>query len=1547
MNLTSPGVYRVFSQNIKRFLPVFSTSSRKLLLNRYYLFMREMSITVNVDVKNYPTVSLLTVAHLQENGIKVTLVEGNSTFVKLSNSSIEGDTSVAKYLARLYPNENLYGSSVLEKSQVDSWIDFSHLYLRSPEGINDPLNELNKCLEPATHLVGHSFTLADFAVWASLKGNSTWESMFKKRYLHVLRWFEYCSNQKIFKFVMDNKTKNPTSIENVKDVKKATGLKTTMEEGGKFFDLPGAEKGKVVVRFPPEASGYLHIGHAKAALMNQYYKELYDGKLIMRFDDTNPAKENAHFEEIILEDIKLLQLTPDHYSRTSDHFDVMLKYADQMIKQGDAYCDNTVAEEVKRLREERLPSPNRNLSIDENLELFKEMIAGSEKGLTYCLRAKIDYKSDNGCLRDPVMYRCRTEEHLVHGNKYVVYPTYDFACPIVDSLEGVTHALRTSEYLDRDSQYYWFIDKLGLRKPYIYSYSRLALVNTVLSKRKLTYLVDEGFVDGWDDPRFPTVRGILRRGMSVQGLKEFIVAQGSSKSNVHMEWDKIWAFNKKVIDPIAPRFNALLKSDVVPVIVNGATESSAEYPKHPKNDEVGKKQVYYSSKVYIEGEDANLMKENELVTFINWGNLRITKVNKEGEKVKSIEANLELENKDFKKTAKITWLAEHSKAPFIPTQCLFFDNIIDKDLTRDDDFKEHISKNTKHVYEMMGDPCLSTIKKGDIIQLQRRGFFICDEPYQSASCHSGLETPCKLFHIPDGSSSGMMNQGKDKANASSSSSREKSSSSKKQVKQEPKEQKTLVNKENQLKEQTSQALFDSVTAQGEKIRKLKSDKASKETITAEVNILKDLKAKYKELTGVEYTNDASVVAKPTTVAKPTVTKPAVKTESTKQDSSNTHQSLYNSISAQGDRIRNLKSEKASKEVIGAEVNILKELKNKYKTLTGIDYPALSQPADLQMAPTSSPTIVHASSSDDMTKKIYDQGEKIRLLKSAKTSKDVLQPEIDILLKLKAEYKVLTGSDYKPQGEVKHTEDKKKVEKPKEKVEVKQEDGKKQSRLGLEATKEESLSDWYSQVITKSELIEYYDVSGCYILRPWAYGIWETIKEFFDQKIKASGVENCYFPMFVSQAALEKEKDHIQDFAPEVAWVTKSGQSELAEPIAIRPTSETVMYPSYAKWIQSYRDLPLRMNQWCNVVRWEFKHPQPFLRTREFLWQEGHTAYANKEEACEEVLEILGYYEQVYTELLAIPVVKGRKTEKEKFAGGDFTTTCEAFISASGRAIQGATSHHLGQNFSKMFNIVIEDPKNPESKEKLFIYQNSWGLTTRSIGVMVMVHGDNKGLVLPPRVANIQVIIVPVGVTASTTAEKRQEIYDYCNNYEAILKKAGIRVKLDARDNYSPGWKFNHWELKGVPIRIELGPRDIEKNELVAVRRDTGEKISMKQEGCSDEISSLLERIQSDMLARATDQLNSALTVTKSWEEFNSNLDKNKLIQAPFCGGIKCEELIKKESAREDNADSGAPSMGAKSLCIPFKQPAIVTDEKCIHPGCNQPAVSYTLFGRSY
>lgn len=314
----------------------------------------------------------------------------------------------------------------------------------------------------------------------------------------------------------------------------------------------------------------------------------------------------------------------------------------------------------------------------------------------------------------------------------------------------------------------------------------------------------------------------------------------------------------------------------------------------------------------------------------------------------------------------------------------------------------------------------------------------------------------------------------------------------------------------------------------------------------------------------------------------------------------------------------------------------------------------------------------------------------------------------------------------------------------------------------------------------------------------------------------------------------------------VAWVTKSGDTELAEPIAIRPTSETVMYPSFAKWVQSHRDLPIKLNQWNNVVRWEFKHPQPFLRTREFLWQEGHTAFATYKEAEEEVYKILELYEKVYTDLLAIPVIPGRKTEKEKFPGGDYTTTVEAFISASGRGLQGATSHHLGQNFSKMFHIEFEDPV---TREKANAYQNSWGLSTRTIGAMVMVHGDDLGLVLPPRVAAVQVIIVPCGITANTSDKDKNALLDECQSFEKALTKAGIRAKGDYRDNYSPGWKYNHWELKGVPIRMEIGPRDMEKSQFVAVKRFNGEKVNGNRSGVETQIQKMLEDIHNAMFAK--------------------------------------------------------------------------------------------------
>ncbi|KAG8233213.1 hypothetical protein J437_LFUL013267 [Ladona fulva] len=683
------------------------------------------------------------------------------------------------------------------------------------------------------------------------------------------------------------------------------------------------------------------------------------------------------------------------------------------------------------------------------------------------------------------------------------------------------------------------------------------------------------------------------------------------------------------------------------------------------------------------------------------------------------------------------------------------------------------------------------------------------------------------------------------------------------------------------------------------------------------------------------------------------------------------QELLGKISQQGEKVRKLKTDKASKDAVDAEVKILLELKAQFKTETGLTWkPGIQIPTS---GSTSSPVKEEATKEKGREKtpvkvepkdngaesvleaKIKEQGDKVRSLKSSKAPKESIDKEVQVLLGLKEQYKQLTGKQYNPGGaeksDNKKGNQKKSTPKPSVPEPAKEESSgpKKQTRLGLEAKKEENLADWYSQVITKGEMIEYYDVSGCYILRPWSFAIWESIKDWFDTEIKKLGVQNCYFPIFVSKYALEKEKTHIADFAPEVAWVTKSGESDMAEPVAIRPTSETVMYPAYAKWIQSYRDLPIKLNQWNNVVRWEFKHPQPFLRTREFLWQEGHTAFADQNEAVEEVYSILDLYARVYTDLLAIPVVKGRKTEREKFAGGDFTTTVEAYVSINGRAIQGATSHHLGQNFSKMFEIVFDDPL---TQEKRYVYQNSWGITTRTIGVMIMVHADNQGLVIPPKVACIEAVIVPCGLTVSMAESEKNDLLASCAELESSLEKHGIRVKGDYRMNYSPGWKFNHWELKGVPLRVEVGPRDVAAATLVAVRRDTGEKITLKRDDSTPtQISSLLTDIQASLLKRATDDLEKHKVVCKNWSEFCKHLENKNIILSPFCGDMECEDKIKQNSARDETgaeAEPGAPSMGAKSLCIPFDQPQPITPEdKCINPACSLAPNFYTLFGRSY
>ncbi|ODQ52156.1 prolyl-tRNA synthetase [Saitoella complicata NRRL Y-17804] len=507
-------------------------------------------------------------------------------------------------------------------------------------------------------------------------------------------------------------------------------------------------------------------------------------------------------------------------------------------------------------------------------------------------------------------------------------------------------------------------------------------------------------------------------------------------------------------------------------------------------------------------------------------------------------------------------------------------------------------------------------------------------------------------------------------------------------------------------------------------------------------------------------------------------------------------------------------------------------------------------------------------------------------------------------------------------------------------------------IGITTKKDVDFSGWYQQVLTKGDMLDYYDVSGCYILKPGSYSVWEAIQGWFDSEIKKLGVENCYFPLFVSSRVLEKEKDHIEGFAPEVAWVTRAGQSELEEPIAIRPTSETVMYPYYAKWIRSHRDLPLKLNQWNSVVRWEFKNPQPFLRTREFLWQEGHTAHLTHDEAAEEVYAILDLYRRVYEELLAVPMIKGIKSEKEKFAGGLYTTTVEGFIPTTGRGIQAATSHCLGQNFSKMFGINVEDPnqKKEEGKEaaKIDVWQNSWGLSTRTIGVMVMTHGDDKGLVLPPRVAQTQVVIVPCGITAKSTDEDRARINNACKDLAAQLVSMGVRAKADVRDIYSPGYKFAHWELRGIPLRLEIGPKDLENKSTLSVRRDTGVKASIAMDELATAIPALLETIQKDMFTKAQSTYHSRVKEVTEWKDFVPALDAKCAVLIPWCEAEACEDSIKEESGKRPEGevvDDKAPSMGAKSLCIPLEQKPLPEGAKCV--GCGVAAKRWGLFGRSY
>jgi len=459
------------------------------------------------------------------------------------------------------------------------------------------------------------------------------------------------------------------------------------------------------------------------------------------------------------------------------------------------------------------------------------------------------------------------------------------------------------------------------------------------------------------------------------------------------------------------------------------------------------------------------------------------------------------------------------------------------------------------------------------------------------------------------------------------------------------------------------------------------------------------------------------------------------------------------------------------------------------------------------------------------------------------------------------------------------------------------------------------AQWYTDVVKKAELCDYTSVKGCMVIKPAGYALWENIQAELDRRFKATGVQNVYMPLFIPESLLQKEKDHVEGFAPEVAWVTHGGLEELPERMCVRPTSETLFCDFYAKDVQSYRDLPKVYNQWCSVVRWE-KTTRPFLRSREFLWQEGHTVHATPQEAQERTIQMLNVYADFCEEILAIPVVRGQKTDKEKFAGANATYTIEALMH-DGKALQSGTSHNFGDGFAQAFDIQFADKDNTLK----YVHQTSWGLSTRIIGAIIMVHGDDNGLVLPPLIAPTQVMIIPV-------QQKKEGVLDKANELRTVLSR--FRVKVDDTDK-SPGWKFSESEMRGIPVRIEIGPRDIENNQAVLVRRDTNEKITVSLDEIVARTGELLDTIQMEMLERAKAHREAHTYEATDFSTFTQIIEeKPGFVKAMWCGSQECEDKIKELT-------------GATSRCMPFKQETL--SDKCIC--CGKPAAKMVYWGRAY
>lgn len=476
-------------------------------------------------------------------------------------------------------------------------------------------------------------------------------------------------------------------------------------------------------------------------------------------------------------------------------------------------------------------------------------------------------------------------------------------------------------------------------------------------------------------------------------------------------------------------------------------------------------------------------------------------------------------------------------------------------------------------------------------------------------------------------------------------------------------------------------------------------------------------------------------------------------------------------------------------------------------------------------------------------------------------------------------------------------------------------------LGLTVRKNEDFSEWYSQLVTKSGLADYAPVHGCIIFRELAYAIWERMMSILDAEFKKIGVKNAYFPLLIPERLLKKEAEHFKGFTPEVAWVTQGGDDPLSERLAIRPTSETIIYEMYAKWIRSWRDLPLKLNQWCNIVRWEIKSTKPFLRNTEFLWQEGHTAHATRDEALQQALEILRIYKMFVEEYLAIPVLDGSKTEWEKFAGAEATFTIEALM-PDGRALQAGTSHFLGQNFSKAFGIMFLDKDGSSN----YVWQTSWGVSTRLIGALVMIHGDDRGLVIPPRIAPLQVVIIPIFYSE----EEKARVFSKCKEVEERLLKKRVSAQADLREDYTPGWKYNDWELKGVPVRIEVGPRDLNEGMLTLFRRDRLDRMRIEDSELENAVCLLLEEIQRNLYEKAKRMMVEKTSRASTMNELTELVSKEMMVEACWCGSRECDDAVKEET-------------GASIRLIPFEEKPVFSN--CVR--CGKPASKVVYFAKAY